>query len=131
MKPIVLSLNRVMFLSSLMFLPQLFAPSQAQCVAADISIQAAVHGSRKPAQQTNDVSFSQQGACRGNLSINKSRQIQVGGTGPVVQQRQSHHHFQGDPSDPGPGGSVMFIPVGVDVDVYNAAEKLRSNRIER
>jgi hypothetical protein len=125
------ALSRVLVISGMVVLPLSSTPTQAQCVAADVSLQVAVHGSRQPAQQTNDVGFSQSGACRGNWSLNNSRQIQVGGTGEVVQERQSHTHFQGDPNDSRPGESTVFVPVGVGVDVYNPAEQLRSRRTSR
>lgn len=131
MKEFLPALGRVLAITGMAIFPWSSPPTQAQCVAADVSVQVAVNGSRQPAQQSNDVDFSQSGACRGNSSISTSRQIQVGGTGQVVQERQSRHRFQGDPSDTDPGGSAVFIPVGVDVDVYNAGEKLRSSRTAR
>lgn len=131
MKDLFPALSRGLAIAGLVVFPLSSTPSQAQCVASDVSLQVAVHGSRRPAQQTNDVGFSQSGACRGNWSLNNSRQIQVGGTGDVVQERQSRTHFQGDPNNSKPGGSTIFIPVGVDVDVYNSAEQLRSRRTGR
>jgi hypothetical protein len=98
----------------------------AQCVVADVSIQAAIHGSRRPAEQTNDVAIDADGPCSGNTSVSTSRQIQVGGTGEVRQVRQSRHQLRGsDRPSTGAQGPTVAVPVEVQVDVYNPAERLR------
>ncbi|NJL48668.1 MAG: hypothetical protein HC929_15790 [Leptolyngbyaceae cyanobacterium SM2_5_2] len=100
----------------------------AQCVVADVSIQAAIHGSRTPAEQVNDVAIDAPNQCTGNTSVSTSRQVQVGGTGEVRQVRQSRHQIQpssANPDSPAQGPTVA-VPVDVQVDVYNPAERLRS-----
>ncbi|HSM81546.1 MAG TPA: hypothetical protein VLS96_07665 [Nodosilinea sp.] len=97
----------------------------AQCVVADVSIQAAIHGG-PPAEQTNDVAIDAPGACVGNTSVSTSRQIQVGGTGEVRQVRQSRHQIRGSESTgQRPQGPTVAVPVEVQVDVYNPADRLR------
>jgi hypothetical protein len=102
------------------------ASVSAQCVMADVAVQAAIHGSRQPAQQSNDVEMQSSGPCRGNTSVNTSKQVQVGGTGPVVQERRSRHQLENEGD--GPAGPTVAVPVGVQVDVYNPAEQLRPQR---
>lgn len=106
-----------------------FAPSAvAQCVVADVSIQAAIHGSRTPAEQVNDVAVDVPETCSGNTSVHTSRQVQVGGTGDVRQVRQSRHEIRNSESGSSRStqGSTVVVPVEVQVDVYNSAERLRS-----
>jgi hypothetical protein len=94
-------------------------------VVADVSIQAAVHGGRRPAQQVNDVAIDAEGPCSGNTSVSTNRQIQVGGTGEVRQSRQSRHQIRSAEPPSGPTGPTVAVPVEVQVDVYNPAERLR------
>lgn len=104
-----------------------FAPeASAQCVVADVAIQAAIHGGDQPAEQVNDVAIDAAGPCVGNTSVSTSRQIQVGGTGEVRQTRQSRHQLSSSerPSQ-GVSGPTVAVPVNVQVDVYNPAERLR------
>ncbi|MBE9157900.1 hypothetical protein IQ265_13850 [Nodosilinea sp. LEGE 06152] len=104
-----------------------FAPeASAQCVVADVSIQAAIHGGNKPAEQVNDVAVDAEGPCVGNTSVSTNRQIQVGGTGEVRQTRQSRHQLRGSGQATGAvSGPTVTVPVNVQVDVYNPAERLR------
>jgi len=99
------------------------APAIAQCVVADVAVQAAINGSRQPAEQVNDVDIETEGACVGNTSVSTSRQIQVGGTERVRQERQSRHRIRGQAA--GSAGPTVAIPVEVQVDVYNPAEQYR------
>jgi hypothetical protein len=102
------------------------SPVSAQCVVADVAIQATITGSSQPAQQTNDVAIESEGACVGNTSVSTSRQVQVGGTGPVRQERQSRHRLQGtNQPAAGASGPTVAVPVEVQVDVYNPAQRLR------
>ncbi|WP_017296813.1 hypothetical protein [Nodosilinea nodulosa] len=111
-----------------------FAPrASAQCVVADVAIQAAIHGGDQPAEQVNDVAIDADGPCVGNTSVSTSRQIQVGGTGEVHQIRQSHHQIRGSGSSGTTAGATprtvsgptVAVPVNVQVDVYNPADRLR------
>jgi predicted carbohydrate-binding protein with CBM5 and CBM33 domain len=102
--------------------------ASAQCVVADVSIQAAITGSQKPAEQTNEVSVEAQEGCSGSTSVNTSRQVTVGGTGPVQQTRQSQHRIGGSTSGRAVTGPTVVVPVEVQVDVYNPAERLRQQR---
>ena len=98
----------------------------AQCVMADVAIQVAVHGSEKPAQQTNDVEMVSDGPCTGNTSVSASRQIHVGGTDEVRQDRSSRHQISGDRNNrTGMNGPTVAVPVEVQVDVDNPAYRLR------
>ncbi len=104
-----------------------FTPSaSATCVVADVAIQAAIHGGDRPAEQVNDVAIDADGPCSGNTSVSTSRQVQVGGTGEVRQVRQSRHQIRGsDQVGQNASGPTVAVPVGVQVDVYNPADRLR------
>jgi len=98
-------------------------PTLAQCVVADTSVQVAVNGSREPAQQSNEVEIDTQKNCNRNRSVSTSRQIQVGGTDPVVQKRRSRHQINSsEESDSNQSGSSVVIPVEVQLDVHNSAD---------
>ncbi|MDB9524648.1 hypothetical protein PN498_01495 [Oscillatoria sp. CS-180] len=64
-------------------------------------------------------------SCVGNTSVSTSRQLQVGGTGHVRQERQSRHRIEGGAPESRPTGPTVAVPVEVQVDVYNPAERLR------
>ncbi|KAM3095137.1 hypothetical protein ACKFKG_14620 [Phormidesmis sp. 146-35] len=100
-------------------------PALAQCVMADVSVQAAIRGSKKPVQQTNDVEMQSKGACVGNTSVHTGTQLYVGGGDKVIQRRNSKHRLEGGSSPvTGVVGPTVKIPVNVQVDVYNPAERL-------
>lgn len=104
--------------------------ASAQCVVADVSIQATIDGSPRQAEQVNEVAVdTPQNGCVGNTSVQTNRQINVGGTGDVRQVRQSQHRIQNSPSsNQAVTGPTVVVPVGVQVDVYNSAERLRQQR---
>ncbi|NCJ08154.1 hypothetical protein GS597_16895 [Synechococcales cyanobacterium C] len=96
--------------------------AEARCVVTDVGVQVAVRGSRNPARQSNDVDVDSRGSCEGNRSVNTSRQVYVGNSDEVVQERRSRHQLNGS----GRGsGDPMVVPVNVQVDVYNAGERYR------
>jgi hypothetical protein len=102
------------------------APASAQCVMADIAVQAAIHGSRQRSLQTNEVEMISTPLCVGNTSVSTSIQVQVGGTGQVIQQRRSRHHLEGTGGYPMPvNGPTVAVPVQVQVDVDNPADRLQ------
>ncbi|MEO1402268.1 MAG: hypothetical protein AAFV72_13635 [Cyanobacteria bacterium J06635_1] len=110
----------------------------AQCVVTDVGVQVAVHGSRQRAQQINDVDVEHPQQCRGNTVTSRGTQVHVGGTAPVRQERRVRHRIEsgsgsgqqngrqnGRQRDPGSGGGTVVIPVEVQVDVDNAADRVR------
>jgi len=101
-------------------------PSLAQCVVADTSVQVSVNGSREPAQQSNDVEVDTPENCSRNRSVSTGRQVQVGGTDPVIQKRRSRHQINNrtEESESAGSGSSVVIPVEVQLDVYNAADEV-------
>jgi hypothetical protein len=94
---------------------------QAQCVQADIAVGYNISGSKQPTQRTNNVDMQSQGGCTGNSSVNVGVQGNVGGTGKVIQNRNSSHKFSGGSGN----GSTVKIKVNPTVDVYNAADRLQ------
>ena len=102
--------------------------AKAQCVVADVSIQAAIDGSEAPAEQVNDVAVNVPEQCRGNTSVHVNRQVHVGGTDTVHQARQSRHRIESGSSSQqrqGPEGPTVVVPVEVQADVDNPADRLR------
>ncbi|MEM8808400.1 MAG: hypothetical protein AAGF01_20465 [Cyanobacteria bacterium P01_G01_bin.38] len=107
--------------------------ASAQCVVTDVGVQVAVHGSRQRAQQINDVDVEHPQECRGNRITSRGTQVQVGGTDPVRQERRVRHqiesgsgHQNGRRGNAAPGGPTLVIPVEVQVDVDNAADRVRN-----
>ncbi|NET37313.1 MAG: hypothetical protein F6K19_35700 [Cyanothece sp. SIO1E1] len=100
--------------------------ASAQCVVSDVAVQVAVHGSRRPARQSNDVDIKSDGPCSGNTSTSHSTQVQVGGTGEVRQERRSRHRLSGGQNNrTGVNGPTVAIPVEVQVNVDNPADRIR------
>ena len=93
----------------------------AGCVMTDVAVQVAIHGSKNPAKQTNNVNMDSQPGCLGNTTTNTSKQVYVG-PGDVEQTRSSNH-FVGSGTDNGTivGGPAIAVPVYVPVDVYSPA----------
>ena len=111
-------------LSSLLLLP--ITPASAQCVMADTNIQIAINGSRRPSDRTNDVSQRSNGPCVGNTISTTNTQIQVGGTERARQYRSSNQEFNGGSGNPtGINIPAVKVPVNVQIDVYNAADRYR------
>jgi hypothetical protein len=96
--------------------------ASAQCVMADISIQTNISGSKKPANQVNDVTQDSEGGCVGNSAVSTSVQSNVGGRGEVTQRRESRQRIEGNNDG---GSNPVKIPVSVQVDVHNPADNLR------
>jgi hypothetical protein len=102
-------------------LPFLTPPASAACVMTDAGVQVAVHGSRYPAVQNNDVTMQDLGNCMGSVVTNVGEQVYVG-PGDVSQNRESNLTVGGDPNTPFGGlGPTIRVPVYVPVDVYAPA----------
>lgn len=98
-------------------------PVLAQCLQADVSLQYNISGSRKPANQTNDVVMEGEDGCVGNTSVTTGVQGNVGGSGPVEQHRQVRHKQTNGPGGGSPFGSKpVQIKNNVQVDIYNPAD---------
>lgn len=125
MKVAPLTLGFLSFSSclSLGFFPS--NPAFAQCLQADVAVQYNISGSRVPTERTNDVTLESNQGCRGNTSVTTGVQGNVGGTDPVVQNRQVIQRQQGNNNEGGFGGNTVQIQTGVGIDVYNAADQFR------
>ncbi len=111
-------------LSALFSLPS--TPVSAQCVINDTNIQVAVNGSRKPSNRSNDVTQNSSGPCVGNSVSSTNTQVQVGGTQRASQHRQSHQEISGGSGNPtGINIKPVKVRTNVQIDVYNAADRLR------
>jgi hypothetical protein len=103
-----------------------FTPVSAQCVMNDTNIQFSMNGSRKPTDRSNDVTQKSSGVCVGNSVSSTNTQVQVGGTQRASQHRQSHQEIIGGNSSPtGINMKPVKVRTNVQIDVYNAADRLR------
>ena len=100
--------------------PFLTSSASAVCVMTDVSVQIAIHGSKNPAKQTNNVDMQSEGVCVGNTTTSTSTQIYVG-PGDVEQTRNSSHFVGGGTNERNISGPTIRVPVHVPVDVYNPA----------
>ncbi len=119
MKLRLFSRSLLSVLALLPFATSLTPSASAQCVMVDTSIQTAVHGSKKPAQQNNNVDMQSSGQCVGNTIVHTSTQTAVS-PGDVTQNRTSSEHMSGGTGNGiGDNGSTIKIPVEVKTDVYS------------
>ena len=101
-------------------------PVSAQCVMADTNVQIGMNGSRQRADRTNDVSQESSGACSGNAVSSTNTQVQTGGTDRAHQHRSSSQEIRGGDSSPtGTNMEPVKVRTNVQIDVYNAADRLR------
>jgi hypothetical protein len=100
-------------------LPGRISAASAQCVMTDVSVQTAIRGSRRPAEQSNNVQMQGDRSCVGNTSTQTSSQVYAGSADRVIQQRTSNHNLRGNGRNR--GGPTIAVPVQVKVDVYNPA----------
>ncbi len=116
-------LSLLSFSSFLMVASSVTNSATAQCVQTDVGIQYNISGSKKPTERTNDVDMQSNGDCRGNASVTTGVQGNVGGNGPVRQDRKVRHRFEGGGN--GDGGSTVQIRSNPQIDVYNPADNLK------
>lgn len=106
------------------FLPSLTPAASAQCVMLDVSNQLAIHGSRTPSTQENNVNLASTGNCVGGAAVTTNAQTAVT-PGDATQIRNSNSTItngaQGVPNVPGLSGPTIQIPVNTQVDVYSPA----------
>jgi hypothetical protein len=93
----------------------------AGCIMTDVATQVAIHGSKNPAVQNNNVDMDSQRGCLGNTTTSTATQLYVG-PGDVEQTRDSSHFVGGSKDDRTKvGGPAIGVPVHVPVDVYSPA----------
>lgn len=118
------------FFSVSSLLTVFYSPSTlAQCVQADVSVQYNISGSKTPTQRNNDVQMESEPGCQGNSSVTNSVQGNIGGEGNVEQNRRVRHRQSNGGKKPNPtgvNGPNVQVQTGVEVDVYNPAERLRN-----
>ncbi len=96
-------------------------PAFAQCVQADVGVQYNISGSRTPTDRTNDVEFGGSGKCRGSSNVTTGVQGNIGGDGRVRQHRRVRNTINGGSE----GQTPVRVQSGVQVDVYNPADRYR------
>lgn len=122
MKVLPLALFSILSSSMLSGTAGLIMPASAQCVMTDVSVQVAVRGSRRPANQQNNVDMQNPGRCSGNAITQTGTQVYAGSADEVNQIRNSRQNAGDGNSHSGEQDkSTIKVPVGVKVDVYNPA----------
>ncbi|CAA9586252.1 hypothetical protein AVDCRST_MAG81-3870 [uncultured Synechococcales cyanobacterium] len=114
--------HSLLSVSALLTLASHSTPSaSAACVMTDVAAQVAIHGSKKPSQQTNNVDMQNEGACLGNTTTNTGTQVYAGPDD--VEQTRNSSHFNGGSTDDKTeiDGPVIRVPVSVPVDIYSPA----------
>ncbi len=97
----------------------------AQCVMADTNVQVSMNGSHRRSDRTNDVTQNSSGACSGNSISSTNTQVQTGGTDRAIQHRSSNQEIRGGDSSPtGINMEPVKVRTNVQIDVYNAADRL-------
>ena len=88
----------------------------AQCVQQHVGMN--VNMSRRPASQSSDVQFDNQGSCHGNASSSSSVNTNIGGRSSANQHQKVRHQTRGGSANPsGVNGPTFSNGVVVDVDV--------------
>lgn len=108
-------------LSALLPLVPSVTPSANACAMVDATTQVAIHGSRNPAQQKNDVTMGHDNNCFNNNIVNTTTQL---GISPgEVQQTHEGNYFVGggNVNKTGFTTPVIQVPVSTQVDVYSPA----------
>lgn len=106
------------------FAPSFTASASAQCVMLDVSNQLAIHGSKTPSTQQNNVGMTAYGECVGGAAVTTNSQTAVTpDTATQIRNSQSTmtNGMQNVPNVPGIGGPTIQIPVNTQVDVYSPA----------
>lgn len=100
---------------------------KAQCVQADTSVQYNISSSQKPTQRTNDVTMESDPNCRGNSSVTRGVQGNIG-PNETEQNRRVYQSQQGNDKYPElPNGRTVQIRSNVQVDVDNPAGRFPHN----
>lgn len=108
-------------LSSVLPLLSTIPPAVAGCAMTDVGVQVAVHGSRTPSQQTNNVNQRSGENCLGNTTTSVGTQVYTG-PGSVRQIRNSGQYTSGtENTNIGVKIPTVKVPVEVKVDVYSPA----------
>ncbi len=117
-------MNRFLWIATATAIALVAAPAaRAQCVGADTSVQANISGNPQT-ERSNDVAFETNGSCRGNAASTTGVQLNVGGNGPVRQDRRVRQTFNGSDDSTRPSGPTVTVKTNVGVDVYNPADNL-------
>jgi hypothetical protein len=69
-------------------LPGSIAPASAQCVMTDVGVQVAIRGSKRPANQQNNVDMQNPGRCSGNAITQTGTQVYTGSAESSKRQRR-------------------------------------------
>jgi hypothetical protein len=87
----------------------------------DANTQVAIHGSQKPASQSNNVEMRNAQDCFGNVTVDTGTQFSST-PGEVQQSRNSTHEVGGSiENSHGLSGPVIKVPVSTQVDAYSPA----------
>ena len=108
---------------SLNFLP--ISPVLAQCIQADIGVQADVSGGQ--ANQTYNRDAQHEGPCTGNTNVTTGTQINVSGNGVTQNREVKQRTTGGGVNRSGVEGPHIQPGVNVQIDADNVADGYEPN----
>lgn len=121
MKLNILSLGLFSLSTLLPLTPAITSQANAACVMVDTNTQVAIHGSQKPASQSNNVEMQSAEDCFGNVTVSNGTQSSIT-PGEVQQSRNSTHYVGGGTENShGLSGPTIRVPVSTQVDAYSPA----------
>ena len=98
-------------------------PAIAQCVQGDASVQYNISESRQKTQPTNNVKIENDSNFKGNTSIPRSVQENIGGTNSVEQNREVEQiQRDNQRNSSGMSGSTVKVRSQPTVDIRNSAD---------
>lgn len=121
MKLKILSLGLFSLSTLLPLISGINSPANAACIMVDTNTQLGIHGSQKPASQSNNVEMKSAENCFGNVTVSNGTQSSIT-PGEVQQSRNSSHYVGGGTENShGISGPIIKVPVSTQVDVYSPA----------
>jgi hypothetical protein len=96
-------------------------PSANACAIVDATTQVAIHGSKTPATQENNVATGSDDNCLGNTAVGTTTQVGIG-SGEVQQSHQGAYFVGGgDANNTGITSPTVTVTPQTQVDVYSPA----------
>ena len=96
-----------------------FTPAVQACTIVDATTQVAIHGSRTPAQQSNDITTNNEGDCFNNTVVGNTTQVGIS-PGQVVQSNQGDYTVGGGAVNGLTTPNITVTPE-TQVDIYSPA----------
>lgn len=96
-------------------------PGANACTIVDTTTQVAIHGSRNPAEQENDITAASDDNCFNNTVVGNTTQVGIG-AGDIKQSNQGEYFVGGgDVNTTGLKTPTVIVTPQTQVDVYSPA----------